>query len=263
MKLRSEARPLQVGDFMSSPVVTVNPSTDFVDAIQLMISKGIGNLVVADGEIVTGVITERELLQHLALEKTIPNKQVRYIMTQRFARLVPNTTILEAAKIMISKKTRLLVFQKDKKTGSDQLAGIITASDLMRAFHETDLNPSIKGAMANKIITLRPNSTILGAVKLMLKKGIGSVIVSTNGEPYALFTERDLLNRVLGKRVDIEERVGNYCSHPVITAKFGIGANDAAKIMLTNKIKRLPLTKRGRVVAMVTARDLVEAFQRR
>ena len=62
MKLRSEARPLQVGDFMSSPVVTVNPSTDFVDAIQLMISKGIGNLVVADGEIVTGVITERELL---------------------------------------------------------------------------------------------------------------------------------------------------------------------------------------------------------
>jgi CBS domain-containing protein len=116
--------------------------------------------------------------------------------------------------------------------------------------------------MANKIITLRPNSTILGAVKLMLRKGIGSVIVSTNGEPYALFTERDLLNRVLAKRVDIEERVGNYCTHPVITAELGTGANEAASMMLANKIKRLPLTKRGRIVAMVTARDLVEAFQR-
>jgi CBS domain-containing protein len=247
---------------MSSPVVTVNPDTDFVNAIQIMITKGIGNLVVADGELVTGVITERELLQYLALEKTIPNKQVRYIMTQRFTRLAPNTTILEAAKIMISKKTRLLVFRKDEKAGSDQLAGIITASDLMRAFHETDLNPSIKSSMANKIIALRPNSTILGAVKLMLKKGIGSVVVSTNGEPYALFTERDLLNRVLGKRVDIEGKVGDYCSYPVITAKLGIGAKEVAKIMLTYKIKRLPLTKRGRVVAMVTARDLVEAFQR-
>lgn len=262
MKLRSEVRPLKVGDFMSSPVVTVNPDMDFVDAIQVMMTKGIGNLVVADGELVTGVVTERELLQYLALEKTIPNKQVKYIMTQKFKRVTPDTTVLEAARIMISKKTRLLVFQKDDQTGSDQLAGMITASDLMRAFHETDLNPSIKSSMANKIITLRPNSTILGAVKLMLKKGIGSVVVSTNGEPYALFTERDLLNRVLGNRVDIEERVGNYCSHPVMTSKLGIGAKEAAKIMLTNKIKRLPLTKRGKVVAMVTARDLVEAFQR-
>jgi CBS domain-containing protein len=183
-------------------------------------------------------------------------------MTQRFTRVAPETTILEAARIMISKKTRLLVFGRDDKTGMDQLVGIITASDLVRAFHETELNPSIKSAMANKIISLRPNSTILGAVKIMLKKGVGSVIVSTNGEPYALFTERDLLNRVLAKRVDIEERVGSYCTHPVITAELGTGANDAAKIMLSNKIKRLPLTKRGRIVAMVTARDLVEAFQR-
>lgn len=260
--MRTRGRPLKVSDFMSSPVVTVNPDAYFVEAIQMMMTKGIGNLVVADGDLVSGVITERELLQYLALEKTIPNKQVRYVMTQRFTRVAPDTTILEAARIMISKKTRLLVFRKDDKTGSDQLAGIITASDLVRAFHETDLNPSIKSAMANKIITLRPNSTILGAVKLMLRKGIGSVIVSTNGEPYALFTERDLLNRVLAKRVDIEERVGNYCTHPVITAELGTGANEAASMMLANKIKRLPLTKRGRIVAMVTARDLAEAFQR-
>jgi CBS domain-containing protein len=43
---------------------------------------------------------------------------------------------------------------------------------------------------------------------------------------------------------------------------MGIGAKDAAKIMFSHKIKRLPLTKRDQVVAMVTARDLVEAFQR-
>jgi CBS domain-containing protein len=256
MKQQAEEQHLKVGDFMSSPVVTVGPGTNFVDAVQMMILKGIGNLAVAEGDKVQGVITERELLQHLVLNKTVPNKQVRYIMTQKFTKITPETGILEAAKIMISKKARLLVFRKDK------LVGIITASDIVRAFLETDRNPPIESAMTNKIFKLKPGNTILAAAKIMFKKGIGSVIVTANGAPYAIFTERDLLNRVLGEHVDIEDKVGAYCTHPVVTAKLGIGAKDAAKVMFSHKIKRLPLTKGDEVVAMVTAKDLVEAFQR-
>ncbi|HEX2013981.1 MAG TPA: CBS domain-containing protein [Nitrososphaera sp.] len=262
MKQQVEERHLRVGNFMSSPVVTVRPETAFVDAIRMMILKGIGNLVVAEGERVDGIITERELLQYLVLNKTIPNKQVKYILTKKFTKLAPETSILEAAKTMISKKTRLLVFRKDKRTGTDQLTGIVTASDIVRAFFQTDRNPSIESAMTNRIFTLKPTSTILAAAKIMLKKGIGSVVATTNGPPYAIFTERDLLNRVLSEHVDVEEKLGAYCTHPLVTAKQGIGAKDAAKIMLSHKIKRLPLTKGKEVVAMVTARDLVEAFQR-
>lgn len=262
MKQRTEEKPLKVGDFMSSPVVTVHPEMNFVDAVQLMTVKGIGNLVVAEGERVDGIITERELLQYLVLNKSVPNKPVKYVLTQKFTKTTPNTSILDAAKTMISKKARLLVFRKDRRTGADQLAGIITASDIVRAFLQTDRNPSIEGAMTNKVFTLSPGSTILAAAKMMIKKRIGSVVATTNGPPYAIFTERDLLNRVLGERVDIEESVGPYCTHPVVTAKVGIGAKDAARIMFSHKIKRLPLTKGNAIVAMVTARDLVEAFQR-
>ena len=262
MKQRTEERHLKVGDFMSSPVVTVRPDTNFVDAVQLMILKGIGNLAVVEGEKVDGIITERELLQHLVLNKTVPNKQVRYVMTQKFTKVTPETSVVDAAKTMISKKARLLVFQKDRRTGADQLAGIITASDIVVAFLQTDRNPSIESVMTNRIFALKPGNTILASAKLMLKKGIGSVVVSANASPYAIFTERDLLKRVLGEHVDIEDKVGSYCTRPVLTARLGIGAKDAAKIMFSRKIKRLPLTKGGKVVAMVTARDLVEAFQR-
>lgn len=163
---------------------------------------------------------------------------------------------------MISKKARLLVFEKERRTGADQLVGIITASDVVRAFLQTDRNPSIESAMTNRIFTIKPDNTILAAAKMMLKKGIGSVVVTANGSPYAIFTERDLLYRVLGQRIDIEERVGTYCTHPIVTAKLGISAKDAAKVMFSHKIKRLPLMKGDEVVAMVTVRDLVEAFQR-
>lgn len=262
MKQQTEERRLKVGNFMSSPVITVRPGVNFIDAVQIMILKGIGNLAVAEGEKVEGIITERELLQYLVLNKTLPNKQVKYVLTQKFTKITPETSILEAAKTMISKKARLLVFRKNLQTGADQLAGIITASDIVRAFLMTDRNPSIEGAMTNKIFTLGPGSTILAAAKMMLKKGIGSVVVTTNGPPYSIFTERDLLNRVLGEHVDIEEKLGAYCTHQVTTAKLRIGAKDAAKLMFSHKIKRLPLTDGKEVVAMVTARDLVESFQR-
>jgi CBS domain-containing protein len=262
MKQQAEERHMKVGDFMSSPVVTVQPDTDFVDAVQMMILKGIGNLAVVEGEKVDGIITERELLQHLVLNKAVSNKQVKYVLTQKFTKITPETSILEAAKTMISKKARLLVFRKDRRTGADQLAGIITASDIVRAFLQTDRNPSIESAMTNRIFTVRPDNTVLAAAKMMLKRGIGSVVVTANGSPYGIFTERDLLNRVLGEHIDIEDKVGAYCTHPVVTAKLGIGAKDAAKMMFSRKIKRLPLVKGDKIVAMVTARDLVEAFQR-
>ncbi len=261
MKQEAEERYLKVGNFMSSPVVTVGPETNFVDAVKIMILKGIGNLAVVEDGRVAGVITERELLQYLVLNKTIPNKHVRYILTQKFTKVTPETSVIDAAKSMITKKARLLVFEIERVTGADRLVGIITASDIVRAFLQTDRNPSIKRAMTNRIFTLRPSSTILAAAKLMFKKGIGSVLATANGPPYALFTERDLLNKVLDKHVDIEERVGAYCTHPLVTARLGIGARDAAKIMSDHSIKRLPLLKGDKIVAMVTARDLVEAFQ--
>ena len=262
---RTRQRGIRVADFMSSPVVSVSSETDFMDAIQLMVRKRIGNVVIVDNKKVSGIITEREILQYLVLNKTIPNKQVKYIPGRNFARIEPDTSVLIAARTMIRRKTRLLVFQKQKVTKgvADRLVGIITASDLVRAFLETDRNPPIQLAMTNKIITVHPNNTILNAAKLMLKKRIGSVLVTADGHPYGIFTERDLLNKVIGQLVDIGENVGQHCTFPVVTGDFvGFGANNAGRLMFAHNLKRLPLMKEGRIAAMVTARDLVEAFER-
>jgi CBS domain-containing protein len=263
MTLQAEKKQLRVADFMSSPVVSISAETEFAKAVQLMVGKRIGNVVVINNETVSGIITEREILQYLVLNKTIPNKQVKYVLAQNFTRLEPENSVMDAARTMIRRKTRLLVFRKHNvaKGRANYLIGIITASDLVRAFLETDRNPQLESAITNKIVTVHTNNTILNAAKLMFKKRIGSVIVSADDRPFGIFTERDLMNKVIGQGVDIEEMVGQYCSIPIITAKVGIGANEAGKLMFAHKLKRLPLMKKDRVVAMVTARDLVEAFQ--
>jgi CBS domain-containing protein len=123
---------------------------------------------------------------------------------------------------------------------------------------------------------------------------IGSVIVVENETSensnskrrrlYGIFTERDLLRRVLSNDVSIDEHVKDYCSTELLTAHMGIKATEAAKIMRIRNIKRLPLTTevpatrmlraeetstsetiriddKYNLEAIVTARDLVDLFQ--
>jgi len=252
---KMEMRELKVADYMTPNPVTVQSEVTFPNAITIMASKRIGNLIVIENDKPAGLLTEREILQYLVLNREVPDKPIKNVITRSFTRITLDTSILDAAKTMISKKTRLLVFDDDK------LAGIITASDLVRAFRKTDRNPSLEGIMTMKIFKVPYDDTIFGAAKLMHEKRIGSVVVTQNERSYGIFTERDLLVKVLTKGVDLEEKVGEYCSSPLITTLIGIRAKDAAGIMSANNIKRLPITKDDRLVAMVTARDLVEAFQ--
>jgi signal-transduction protein with cAMP-binding, CBS, and nucleotidyltransferase domain len=116
--------------------------------------------------------------------------------------------------------------------------------------------------MTRKPSKLPYDDTIFAACELMHKRRIGSVIVTKEAKPYGIFTERDLLVNVLQKDIDLEEKLGDHCVFPLITALYGIRANDAATVMADNRIKRLPLLKDGKLLAIVTARDLVEAFYR-
>ncbi len=251
-----EIYELKVADYMTPNPVTAQSEVTFPDGITVMANKGIGNLIITEDGKPIGLLTEREILQYLVLNRQVPNKPIKNITTRSFTPITPDTTILDAAKTMISKKTRLLVFEDDK------FVGIITASDLVRAFRKTSRNPSLESVMTMKIFKVPYDDTIFGAIKLMHERRIGGVIVTKNETHYGIFTERDLLVNVLAKNVDLEQKVGDYCSSPLITTLIGIRANDAASIMSANNIKRLPIMKEGNLVAMVTARDLVEAFQK-
>jgi CBS domain-containing protein len=84
------------------------------------------DLVVIEDEKPVGILTEREIIQYLSQWLKIPNRLLEYVRVQPFEAARPDTSIFEAAKTMISKKSRLLVFDSD----NDNLVEIITASDV-------------------------------------------------------------------------------------------------------------------------------------
>ncbi|MHA1532887.1 MAG: CBS domain-containing protein, partial [Candidatus Heimdallarchaeota archaeon] len=78
-----------------------------------------------------------------------------------------------------------------------------------------------------------------------------------------IFTERDLLTKFLAKDQSLIMEVGDACSYPLITAPIGISVLDAALIMKTKHIRRLPITKNNKLVGILSARDLIEAYARK
>jgi CBS domain-containing protein len=221
-----------------------------------MAEKNIGNLIInKDGKPST-ILTEREILTYLIKEGKIPDIQVKDIPSKPFVTVYPHDTVIKAAQIMIEKKKRLLVFDKGK------LVGIITASDMLRGLRTTGGNPALDDVISKKVIECTYYDSIFKAIKLMYKKKIGSIIITKNNLPYGIFTERDLLTRVLTKGIDLQNRLEKYSTISLITAKLGIKGNDAAEIMNIHKIKRLALIDGEAVMAIVTARDIVDAYRR-
>jgi predicted transcriptional regulator len=244
----------KVGNFMTKDPVSLSDTSTLQEAVETMAKKGVGNLVVTNGASV-GILTEREILNYLHRFGKIPDKLLGDMMLRQFTKVSPETSVVDAAKKMILTKTRLLVYVSDK------LVAIITTSDLAKAlFSTTKGNPSLEKVMSRSVFSIESYASILEAIKLMDKNRIGSVIVTVQGLYDGIFTERDLLTKILVSNVDLGQEVTSYTSHFMVTARLGIGARDAAKLMFANGIKRLPITSNGRVVGVVTARDVVESF---
>jgi len=240
---------------MSPRPITIKTMDTLPNAIDLMADKGIGNLVVEKNRHVVGILTEREILGFIVSKKKLDDTKIEQIPLSLFTIISPDTNVIDAARLMLTRKTRLLVYDEKK------FLGIITATDMVRAFRRTSSNPSLEKVISSRLYAVKEEDDVFKAVKMMYEKRIGSVIVTKRGSPYGIFTERDLLVNVLSYGADMKNPVAGYCSIPIVTAKFGIKGGDAARIMAEKKIKRLVLTKQGKVYAIVTARDIVDAFQ--
>ena len=101
-----------------------------------------------------------------------------------------------------------------------------------------------------------PQMTVMEAAQAMKAKGVGSVIIEHNGALAGIFTERDLLNRVVAVGLD----VANTTLQQVMTSEVvGLEAHrplsHALHLMHQHGFRHVPVLEQGRPVGMVSARD--------
>ncbi len=121
-----------VADILKSkadPVVhAVRPDDSVFDALQRMADKGIGALLVMDGEAIVGIVTERDYARKIVLKgRTSALTLVRDIMTTSVMFVQPAQTSEECMALMTNNRLRHLPVVDDGK-----LLGLISIGDLVK-----------------------------------------------------------------------------------------------------------------------------------
>lgn len=123
----------------------------------------------------------------------------------------------------------------------------------------TPKEDTVVAIMTRKLVTVSFDAPVKKALSTMIRRNIGSVIVLKKGEPVGIITERDVTRNSLlptrGKKV-YERPVTRFMSHPLITVPSTTPMWKAFETMVTRKIRRLPIERQGRLVGIVTERDL-------
>jgi CBS domain-containing protein len=243
-------------ELMSKNVITTTPETPLEEAAKLMGEKHIGSLIVIKYQTPVGIITERDLFSKVfALGLFLKDEKVEDVMSYPLSGISVTTKVKEIAQDLITKKGRLGVFDACK------LVGVITSSDLIKCLPEvTETEVRVDDLMTKEVITADSETSVETIASMMGRHRIGSVLITRNEEPCGIFTERDLLTAFLARGRALFTEVGLECSMPLVTIPSGTSAHRTAATMALKHIRRLPVVKNNKVVGIITARDLVEAY---
>ena len=253
---RDLPRYRMANELMSQDVVTVTPEASLAEAARIMGEKHIGSLIVMKYKTPVGIVTERDLLSKvLAYGLFLRDGKVEDVMSYPLNGVSYNSQIKEVAKSMISRKGRLAVFD------SGTLVGIITASDLIKSLPDVpETEVKVDDLMTKEVVTADEETSVINIAKTMGSQRIGSVLITRDGEPFGIFTERDLLTAFLARGKDLFTEVGMDSSSPLVVIPAGTSVHRAAATMALKHIRRLPVFKNDKFVGIITARDLVEAY---
>lgn len=116
----------------------------------------------------------------------------------------------------------------------------------------------VKDVMIRDVVTLDVSTSVKDAAKLMDKNNIGCVIVTKNQLPIGILTERDFVKRIAAEGKPLYAPLEEVMSSPIIEVPPDETVWEAAQIMKTNNIHKLPVKKDKQVIGIVTATDLVK-----
>lgn len=112
--------------------------------------------------------------------------------------------------------------------------------------------------MTPQLITVEAGTSAIEAAKLMRAHQIGSVFVQREHRIVGIVTETDIVRKIVaGDRVSYFVPVDQVMSSPVIGIEEHRPITEAADLMEEHRARHLAVTKAGRIVGVVSVRDLL------
>ena len=116
----------------------------------------------------------------------------------------------------------------------------------------------LKNKPARNIVKVRPDQTVLEAIKVLASEDIGAAVVMNGERLVGILSERDHTRKVILKgRAADSTRVEEIMTANVVTVSPRTKDRECMAIMTERNIRHLPVVDNGVVVGMVSIRDIV------
>ena len=111
-------------------------------------------------------------------------------------------------------------------------------------------------------IQVSPNDSVMEAVDVSLPAKVGAVTVVEGGKLVGIFTERDLMFKVVHQRLNVDKTlVGEVMTSPVTTIAAETPVEEVLRMMLDKHIRHLPISEDGMVAdGMLSIRNVLQSM---
>ncbi len=109
-----------------------------------------------------------------------------------------------------------------------------------------------------ELFSVEEGHSVAEVARRMSELHVGAILVLRGEEIRGVFSERDLMRRVVVERLDPERtRVGDVMSTDIRTIDELAGVEEAMELMQSHNCRHLPVTRGSRVVGFLSMRDLM------
>ena len=114
----------------------------------------------------------------------------------------------------------------------------------------------LREIMTSSVVTASPRTPLRRIAELMRDRNVGSVVLEEGARPVGIITDRDLAIGVLAGAGDPGDAAERCATSPVVTGEEDMPLEEAAALMVSHRIRRLPVLDAERLVGIVTLDDI-------
>jgi PAS domain S-box-containing protein len=248
----------QVGDVMSKNVATISPDETLLTAAKIMAVKNVSSVIVFENSVIVGILTETDLVNKVATENS-PSEgmKVSQIMSAPVEFIPPDLSPLEASTVMETKHIKRLPIVDDGK-----LVGIVTQTDLVQVLTSYGMWKNVGDIMSTDVALIPRTTPVAEAARTMTSRKISCVVIIDADEVVGVFTERDLLKRVVAlQKNPADTKMEEVMSASVVSVPANFSIISARKTMENSHIRRLLIMEDGNLLGIVTQTDIFMAMK--
>ena len=130
----------------------------------------------------------------------------------------------------------------------------------MTLLNYMEIGIKVGDIMTRNFVSAKPDISVLQAIRLMVKKRVGSLILEKKGILKGILTEKDImwaLSKKNSKKDLSEIKAIDICTKKITTIRPSADVQDALVLMRKKKFRRLPVVIKKRVVGLLTEKDIL------